>query len=33
MGDGSVKFAANTMQMRVFAAMISKQAGETFSLD
>jgi hypothetical protein len=33
MGDGSVKFASSTMQFRVFAAMISKQAGETFSSD
>jgi prepilin-type N-terminal cleavage/methylation domain-containing protein len=33
MGDGSVRFASSTMQFRVFAAMISKQAGETFSSD
>jgi prepilin-type N-terminal cleavage/methylation domain-containing protein len=33
MGDGAVKFASSTMQFRVFAAMISKQGGETISLD
>jgi hypothetical protein len=28
MGDGAVKFASSTMQFRVFAAMITKGAGE-----
>jgi prepilin-type N-terminal cleavage/methylation domain-containing protein/prepilin-type processing-associated H-X9-DG protein len=33
MGDGSVKYASSNMQFRVFAAMISKQGGETISPD
>ncbi len=33
MGDGAVKFASSNMQFRVFAAMISKQAGETLGTD
>jgi hypothetical protein len=33
MGDGAVKFASSNMQFRVFAAMISKQAGETFTAE
>jgi len=33
MGDGAVKFASNTMAFRVFAAMISKGAGESVSPD
>jgi len=33
MGDGAVKFASSTMQFRVFAAMISKQAGETLGTE
>jgi prepilin-type N-terminal cleavage/methylation domain-containing protein len=33
MGDGAVKFASSTMQFRVFAAMISKGAGEPTSTD
>jgi prepilin-type N-terminal cleavage/methylation domain-containing protein len=33
MGDGAVKFASSTMQFRVFAAMISKQAGESLGTE
>jgi prepilin-type N-terminal cleavage/methylation domain-containing protein len=33
MGDGAVKFASSTMQFRVFAAMISRGAGESLGTE